>query len=526
MYITVPVMHLALLFLAFERITKYCRAAGAWTKIFRTAWITQLIFAFIWLILIAVILTIMFIKNEFSTMSVIKKAKSFIPASVIGGIDSFIPPYRCTIDGRLSPIFKVLFIILFVVLLALIIKSMAISIFYKFSSSNCCGRNERKDNAEQANRHITLLFIIFLLLNLFLSFPFYIVSMGDSIIRHFVSIKDTFTMRLKICFILRLSSIILQCLIFYTFESKSWHFLRISIYKMTCKKFSILNDDDVQEKKPAADKPLRKIKRTRTATREKPVTRTPSRKTNPVINQTSPEDTATDDDRKATINKQSRKANGLNNHIKLQTIPKIVNKDIGENRDSESVSTVDSDDDVFPQESRKTVKGVSDQDARIDEASSKPKPKLSIPKKDSTDNPRQKKDETEEQKVLLRRPISKNSNTNGLSKEIPNGKPISQRISSTTTNPKTSKSNTEQNHTKHLSNQSSSGSDLSVDNSDDDIKPIDHSSHHRRHRTNPSHVSEPITITSNKQVQRNTDNHTKKPKQDRLSKMIQESNDV
>ncbi|CAF0845660.1 unnamed protein product [Adineta ricciae] len=241
MYVTVPVVYFALLFLSLERITKLCDKAAAWMKIFTNACMAQAILCGIWAIFSIVIFIVVYLKKKVSAKSISEKIDGIGPQILSDISKKFIKPYRCNIDGRLSPVFKIIFIISFTILIVLIVKSIIVSIFYKFFTPTCCIGKRKKVTSN--TRHITVLYVIFLLLNLFLSFPYYFVSMSYGILKYFTTRKDTFTMQLKICFLLRLSSIILQCMAFLFVERDSWDRLRRLLFNCTCKKISALNYD-------------------------------------------------------------------------------------------------------------------------------------------------------------------------------------------------------------------------------------------------------------------------------------------
>ncbi|CAF4260398.1 unnamed protein product [Adineta steineri] len=346
-------------------------------------------------------------------------------------------PYRCSIDGRLSSVFKILFIILFVILIVLFIKSMIVSICYSFFTPTCCKSEGKK--TKQNDLHITLLYVIFLLLNLFFSFPFYFVSMAQSILTRLSSTKDTFSMSLKICFLLRISSIILQCLAFSTIESNSWHLLSRLLYRSTCKKIPALNQGFVYTEKS---------KSTKKGSNED-VYHHSYNLGDVVTNDTEDED-----------------VDGDNNVVRA--IDKTVDED---------------DDDVFLPEpvikplnakrSERKVKPSTDQDDTDEE---KRITKRSTGTKNINNNSRQNrnKSEEEEERVPLKNKTTKSSINNSTSKQISNKKSISQPTPSTSNNIKTSKSNADRPIPKHQSVQRPSSlddiSNASVD-SDDKIKP-------------------------------------------------------
>jgi hypothetical protein len=510
MYITIPVMHFALLFLSIERITKLCKSTMAWTRIFTQAYVIQVILFFIWLIFIAIITTIMLVKQQFSFKSIVGKAKDIAPPIFQDIGKKFVSPYQCSIDGRLSSLFKILFIILFIILIVLIIKSMVVSIFYNFFTPKCCNTTKKKKTSN--DHHITLLYIMFLLLNFFFSYPFYFVSMAHSILKHFISTNDTFAMRLKICFILRIISIILQCLAFSTFENNSWSLLSGLLYRGTCKKIPALNNGIVYTRKP------------------RPETHgntdgDDNEDDNTDKNET--EDNDSDDNEDDDRDKNENEDNGSDEN------EDVVNNQI--------------DDDVFVEEEKSKLQKAKKSETTVqvttDEDHSDEEKQLMQKSKTSTKNT------NEEKKVPIRKTTTKYSNTNSIS----NGKSTSHRISSV----ETSKPNNKQ-HSIQVSSSSDEISDASAD-SDDEIKPSttstkkqpatdsslneqkrttsvlpkEHDLHHQQHRTKHSQVSRPRATTSSNhhhvkptEKRSNNNNHSEKPKQHRHNKIYNNSDEV
>ena len=247
MYITIPVMHFALLILSIERLSKQINSTATWTRIFTKSYVIQVILVFTWIIFIAGSVTVVLIKSQ--TFKFIGNAvKNIAPSAIRNFVDKVTSTsYQCSIDGRLSPVFKILFIILFIILIVLIIKSMIIAIFYHFATLSCLRKKTASNKHD--DQHMTLLFIIFLLLNLCLSFPFYFVSMAYTV-KQLISENDRYGTSLKICFLLRITSVLLQCLIFSTFDDKSWSLLSRLLYHGTCKRFSPLKHQSVRRTVP------------------------------------------------------------------------------------------------------------------------------------------------------------------------------------------------------------------------------------------------------------------------------------
>jgi hypothetical protein len=238
MYVTIPIMQFALLFLSLERLSKHFTLTMTWTKIFVKPYVIQVILCAIWIFLGALLLTFMFIKNQFNFSFIKEQIRSVAPPILGDVVDKLASRrYHCSIDGRLSSVFKTIIIILFIVL---IVKPIVLSLGFNLLTPFCC-KGKRKKREKYDDRRTTRLVTIFLLLNFFFSFPFYFVSMFKSIFTNIDSTKDTFSIILKICFILRITNIIFECLAFYTFERNSWNFLSKIFYYGTCKKFPIFN---------------------------------------------------------------------------------------------------------------------------------------------------------------------------------------------------------------------------------------------------------------------------------------------
>ena len=441
-------MYLALLLLVFERIGAYFSTKMGWTKIFTNSLVTQFVLLIFWVIGIAIIATIMFIIKYFKSINIFDRFKKVSPSFVNDLGSTLLGPYRCSVDGRLSPVFKVLIIVIFVVLIVLIVKSTAVTIFYTFFSPSCCqGQNS---GGRDKDHQMTLLFVIFLVLNLGLSFPFYLVSMYDSILTPWISKKDTFTMKLKICFILRLSSIILQCLTFCTIERNSWSLLSILLYRGTCKKIGALNDQEnaIVIRRPSTTK--------RTSVRSGIYDNIPSPDT-----------------------RRSR--------IKTRRVDKKV-------KAAESEESTDDDiDEVFIREPENVPFSTRKSKTIVDDITSNDSDEstLSPKTKSTTDNRRQ----TKEENTPPKKTTSTYSNTNGHSKQTP-----SQRISPAMTNGKI------QNGTKRRSTPSDEISNDSVSDTNDETtskkQPTPHSSTNQQKPITTVAVNGNSSTTQRNQIKR------------------------
>jgi hypothetical protein len=521
MYATVPIMYFVLLVLSFERITTHCKKSA--NKIFGNIFLIQPILFLAWIIGIVVTALFIYVKNR------VKEPITYVLEKPIfkrfGPLGTTVLSGRCSIDGQLLPAFKILFLILFILLIILIIKSLAYTVIYSFFTPSFC--EKKKKDKKQNTDHRTLIFILILLLNLVFSFPFYLISTANSILDAIQGNKP-FPMSLKISFILRLLSIILQCFVFLTLESNSWSLLNKLLHYINCKKCAMLVGNTTHKKKRPASIELR--------------TRNSSAKKEKVVHHKTKPDTH---------------ENGIN---------------IGESTADEDESD---DDDVFLKDSANgqlnakkpetTENSTTDQDDSDDETTALQTQTLSTKKKDVTKELSQTKDKTENEP--LKKTASKTNHTNGISKPITNGKSTSQPKSSAITDKKTSKSNTNENHTKSDSSSSDSSTD-DVSNasvhSDEGIKPSitkpkvqsivrsnsnkqnppiqvssvnEHHSHHQRPRRHRSKLSHPIKKTTThhnhtkpavnrRKSPRNISNPIEQPKQDRMSEIIAGSIEV
>jgi len=238
-------MQFALLFLSLERLSRHFDLPITCAKIFTKPYLIQVILCAIWGFLIALLVTVVFIKKQFS-FNFIKDQISHLAPPLVGDVVDRLKRHRhhCSIDGRLSSVFKTIIIILFIIL---IVKPILISIGMNVLTPFCCRKQQRQQRESYGERRTTKLVTIFLLLNFFFSFPYYFASMFKSLFTNIDATKDTFTIVLKICFILRILNIIFECLAFYIFERNSWSLLSKVFYYVTCKKFPIFNaqrDDD------------------------------------------------------------------------------------------------------------------------------------------------------------------------------------------------------------------------------------------------------------------------------------------
>ena len=236
MYVTIPIMQFALLFLSLERISARFNLTMTWTTIFTKPYLIQVILCVIWIILIALLGTFMLIRKQFS-FSFIKDQVDHMAPPILGDVMNKLASRRhhCSIDGRLSSAFKVIIIILFVIL---IVKPISFSLGFNLLTPHCC-KGKKRTVVRPSDRRTTTLVTIVLLLNLVFSFPFYFASMFNSIFKRIDSTKDTFSLVLKVCFILRITNIIFECLAFYIFERNSWNLMSKVFYYCTCKKFPI-----------------------------------------------------------------------------------------------------------------------------------------------------------------------------------------------------------------------------------------------------------------------------------------------
>jgi hypothetical protein len=588
MYATIPIMYCALLILSIERVTQYFNCTKSWAGRLPKIWVSQGILILIWIIWIVAIAIPVSIKKEFFGYAKDLRDK-IIPTRF-----NLFSSRQCSIDGQLLPVFKILFLILFIILIILIIKSIVVSTMYTFFLPSCSGKN--KKDKKPTDHNMTLIFIMILLLNLFLSSPFYFISAATSITRFFGGDKS-FPMKLKISFILRISSIIFQCLIFLTLETNSWTLLCQLLGRATCGKFpgSKVNPALTNRRTPTKQSGTsKKLGNSRESdnTEEMSDAGENNGNTESSVNDQSDDDGFPD----KTKNKPANAKKSKTTEKKITTHEDESDDDVfpedtknkptnsKKSKTTEKKITThedESDDDVFLDEtktkpanakkSRITEKEVTThEDDSDNEMKAMPKSKSSTRKKDITKKSSQKRDEIEEETQPIKKTTSKYNNTNGISKQTSNEKSRSHRTSSAITDQKTSKSNTSHNHIKYnpiLPDPSTDDISNASVSSDDEIKPSatkpkiqstthsssnkqkhtptvlsnvhhrSHHSHHHRHRTSRSQDSRPIRTRSNNhnhiettkhrtKSPRNINDHTEKPKQDRLSKILANSIEV
>ncbi|CAF0799230.1 unnamed protein product [Didymodactylos carnosus] len=244
-YVTIPIMQFSLLFLSLERLVKHFNIQFTCSRIFARSYVVQLVLVGIWVICAGLLIAFILIKSHLNFNFIKDKITDLAPP-LLGDLTKHFKKktFRCSIDGRISSVFKTGFIILFVIL---IVKPIIIGVGFNLFSPWCCKGKQKRELISKGEHRTTFLVTIFLLLNIFFSFPYYFVSMFNSVLTRIQSTKDVFTIVLKICFILRISNIIFECLAFYIFERNSWRFLSKILYYLTCKRFTRLevNDDDV-----------------------------------------------------------------------------------------------------------------------------------------------------------------------------------------------------------------------------------------------------------------------------------------
>ena len=232
MYATVPVMYLVLIILFFERIVTYCGINASMAGRLNSAVFIQILIGIIWIVAIVLISIFIYFKNK-AKNSIRSLPGKVLPEKFKFPWQEILLPDQCSIDGQLLPMFKILFLVLLIVIIVLFLKSMVFSIVYavvpKMFSKQKNSNNKNDDN------HMTLIFIIIIFFNLTLSFPFYFISTANSIVDTFRG-DQSFTMKLKISFILRLVSIILQCFIFYILENGCWNILQKVMDFILCQK--------------------------------------------------------------------------------------------------------------------------------------------------------------------------------------------------------------------------------------------------------------------------------------------------
>jgi hypothetical protein len=469
-------MQFALLFLSLERLSKHFNLAMTWAKIFTKPYLIQVILCAIWIFLIALVVTFMFIRKQFN-FNFLKDQISNLAPPILGDLAGRIASrrYHCSIDGRLSSVFKTVIIILFIIL---IVKPILFSLGFNLLTPFCC-KNRRKDAEKYGDRRTTKLVTIFLLLNLFFSFPFYFASMFKSILTRIDSTKDTFSIVLKICFILRITNIIFECLAFYIFERNSWHLLSKIFYYGTCKKFPIFNDKSNDDAYYIKDRGVREIiNNTRDRPDDKEVRKKLKKKRTtkqPLIeNETEDNDddgsfvkikkqaitekvgTPVGSDDEAPIIQREKQASKKPVELDEDETEQVTHK----KRKSQKKKIEIDEDEITPKrKSQMKPQETEEEEEEEEEGEEETQPKSRTKKPVSDDEEREKttpvkrkshpKVQEEEEQEFIEKPKSKSRRTDAET-QIPNGNSASHRPSSATNTPKTTKST--QRHSTSASN--------------------------------------------------------------------------
>ena len=127
----------------------------------------------------------------------------------------------CSVDGRLSPVIKIILMILLVLMIVLLIKSLIIGFCNDILKEKiCCKESSSQNETQKSNSLSTATFILIILCNTLLTYPFYIFAMGSFIFTNIESTKVVFTKTMKMSFLIRISSILLQSLVILLIEGK------------------------------------------------------------------------------------------------------------------------------------------------------------------------------------------------------------------------------------------------------------------------------------------------------------------
>ncbi len=596
MYVTIPIMQFALLFLSLERLTKHFKLTMTWATIFTKPYLVQVILCGIWIFLVALLVTFMFIKKQFN-FSFVKDQVDRIAPPIIGDLVGKVASRRhhCSIDGRLSSVLKTLIIVLFVIL---IVKPIILSIGFNLLTPFCC-KNKRKEREKRGDRRTTKLVTIFLLLNFFFSFPFYLTSMFKSIFTSIDSTKDTFTIILKIVFILRITNIIFECLAFYIFERNSWSLLSKLFYYCTCKKFPIFNqksdDEVVYTKDPTILAIIHKTDHSNTEEEEEDddeeIQTTPKKKRS-IKKQPEPvTESESDDDDDGAMGKKPKKKSIIekvetpvesndetpiikrknqSNKKAIETdedeedvIEKITNK----KRKSQTKKIGSDEDEDEPQKMITTKRKSQIKQQESDEEETKKITTSTTKKKSRTKKPasddeehetiltpkrksRPKVEEEEEEEEFIEKPKTK-SRRNDVEIRIPNGISSSHRRSSDTNTRKSTHNDTKRRPTPSPAESEGDAASNASQTSTKMNKPVRKqttktrplstkqkqtrtNSPNDRHRRESSPSSrpkfKPTTSHSHHSTKKarhgKTHSHTKKPKKDRQTRILEMSDDV
>ena len=219
MYVTIPILHVALFLLSIERAVSYSGSGTILSKLVARSCVTQTILWFLWALSIVVTIAWLTFKNHFTRILFENQFASVLRLAVDEIVNQLgRRSYRCSIDGRLPAGFKIVLSILFILLVVVIVKALIISTGVQCLIPSCCQR--KKANRNQHRSRATLSLIAILLLNVFFSLPFYAASIFTSVFSKFDWSKATFSKILRILFLLRLLSIVFQCLVFYLLDEE------------------------------------------------------------------------------------------------------------------------------------------------------------------------------------------------------------------------------------------------------------------------------------------------------------------
>lgn len=535
MYVTIPIMQFALLFLSLERLSNHFELPMTWAKIFKVPYLIQVILCAIWIILIASVATVMFIRKQF-TFSFFKDKVNRYGPPIIGDVVSRLATRRhhCSIDGRLSSVFKVVIIILFILL---IVKPIMISLGLNLLTPVCC-KKRRKETQRHGDRRLTTLVTIVLLLNLFFSFPYYFVSMFKNVLANIDATKDTFGIILKICFILRISNIIFECLAFYIFERNSWSCLSTICYYATCKKCPMLKsspDDDVLYTKDPEVLDL--IKRTRSPSgydeqNHKKPTKKQRKTKEPEVKPTESEPDDDDDNADGSFKHTNRKQS---KPIRAQTPDDSDNdqKATKKRKQGKSVQTTDNEEENTSKKKRKPV-----EKDESDEEEEEPEPKVVNPKKPKhTRKHRESEDDDEEEHEKIHHARRKSHPQEKVRHEQPKSK--SRKSHNEIRHHSSSSATSEANTASNASRESSPSKPVvkhhktkrtrRTSNPRHRPRSISPNESHSRHQSPPSQPRVKVKPSTHHHHHHKTKTHvdqTKPPKKDRRTTILEMSADV
>ena len=241
---TIPMMYLCLLLLFMERIDEHLGRKTIMATILSNPYATHIVLVCIWSIIIAIAFAYSLIQSRIGFVFN-QRGYQQTDRSISSEISSImnISKTECHIDGRLSPALKIMLIVVLIFLVIQGVPSIISCVSSAVFRTVCClSRTSESDNFHWKTSFI---FVSIILLNIFCSFPFYFVSSFTLITTLFQFNNETFQNTLRITFVLRIISIIVQCLVIIIVDIQRFcTFLQTATVKS-----SHLNTDEIDTRR-------------------------------------------------------------------------------------------------------------------------------------------------------------------------------------------------------------------------------------------------------------------------------------